>query len=402
MSDAPLLTQFCLDALPNLHEWSGRPTTEALSALPGSPAVYLLLDAGGRVVQLATTQHLRRITTSRLTDADREKRGREDLAAVARSVRWRVVSSSFDARWWYYRLAREMFPRTYRDLISFGPGWFLRADWQAPAPEISVSERAWQASGEFVGPWPARKHAHEALEGLWDLFDLCRHPEQVRRAPDGQRCAYAEMGRCDAPCDGSVSLDAYAERKRAAWRFASGGVSEWITKAELRMKEHAANLEFEQAGLLKGQLEFARKWRDRWLQRVGLIEQFNRLLVVPVTRRKAWKLYLFARGELIDGPLVPDRKLVSHATNWLRCLLTTQPATPEDRNTGKHARPGDAVARMEQTWLVTHLLNNREAQTAMVIPLPTLTVPPHLGDSLEEALAQRRARPPESAHEATT
>ena len=99
------------DELPDVRTWAGRPESADLASLPGCPAVYLFIDADGAPVQLASTQHLRRLTLSRLTSPERPQRGKADLAEIVRGVRWRQVYSPFEGRWWYYRLARRMYPR---------------------------------------------------------------------------------------------------------------------------------------------------------------------------------------------------------------------------------------------------------------------------------------------------
>ena len=39
------------------------------------------------------------------------------------------------------------------------------------------------------------------------LRDLCRKHDILVQAPTGQACVYHEMGRCPAPCDGSMTLE---------------------------------------------------------------------------------------------------------------------------------------------------------------------------------------------------
>jgi DNA polymerase-3 subunit epsilon len=385
MSTSEHVHELLISSLSSLETWSARPNTEDLAALPGCPAVFLFVDDSGAPVQLLTTQQLKRVVISRLSEPVETKRGRTDLAEVVRGVRWRQVHSPFEARWWYYRLIRELHPREYRKEVSFGPAWFLHADWARPIPELRVSERVWRVDGEFIGPWPTHKSCQQALEGLWDLFDLCRYPEQLRKTPEGTRCAYADMGRCDAPCDGSVPLQRYVQRCRAAWQFAQGGVAEWVQSAAERMRHAAAEQRYELAGQLKQQLEFARGWQRRWSPTVRRLEQLRFLFAVPATRRKAWKLFLFRQGYLSEGPLLSDRKLAEQAPVWLSEQL-------------QHPPDGlDTVTRMEQTWLVAHFLRHKDARTAIVEPLPDAGVPEKLGETLRAALRQRRERLAESS-----
>jgi hypothetical protein len=390
MSETRSLSHDVLAALPESVTWSGRPQENDLAGLPGSPAVYLLVATTDLPVQLATTQHLRRLVLSRLTDPARIQHGKADLAEVVRGVRWRPVASAFEARWWYYRLAREMYPKRYRRMISFGPAFFLRVDWAEPVPDISVTKQVWQTSGELVGPWLTHDTCQKSLEGLRDLFDLCRYPEQVLRAPAGQRCLYAEMGRCDAPCDGSVPLERYVERVRAAWAFVRGGVRDWLNGAKERMTAAAHEQRFEHAALLKRQLAWAWKWHDQTMPLIRPVEELNYFFAVPVHRRRAWRLFLFWRGDLAEGPAVSDRKLAGQAPAWLAPQLANPPA------------PAEPQVRMEQTWLVAHFRNSKAGDASLQILLPAAEVPPDLGESLQRQLGQKRAAGAEPASSAPT
>lgn len=366
--------------LPESHAWTDRPVVADLAPLPGCPAVYVLVDAAGSPVQLATTQSLKRLLVARLTDPARLRPGQPDLAEITRGVRWRPLATPFEGRWWYYRLARTMYPQEYRRLISFGPAYFLHVDWNQPVPELRVTERVFCLAGQFVGPWPAHKACQEALEGLWDLFDLCRYPEQVRKTPHGTRCAYAEMERCDAPCDGSVPLAAYAARCQAAWRFATGGVGEWLAQADARMRQAAEQQQFELAGQIKQQLRFAQMWQAQWAPRLRTADELNDLIALPATRRRAWKLLAFRGGDLTDGPIVPERTIGRDAVAWLGQLLLARPAEIPD------------ALRMEQTWLLSHLCFSRECDTAIVIPLPKAGLPVDLEQTLAAQAAAARNR----------
>jgi excinuclease UvrABC nuclease subunit len=370
------------NALPDAHAWLARPAPPDLASLPNVPAIYLLLDAAGAAIQLGTTQALRRLLITRLTGSPEQRKGKADVAEIARGVRWRSLTTAFEGHWWYYRLARALYPQEYRKLISFGPAWFLHADWAQPLPEIRISERIWCLPGEFSGPWATHKSCHEALTGLWDLFDLCRYPEQVRKSPHGTRCAYAEMGRCDAPCDGSATLGPYADRCRAAWRFIAGGSAAWRAAAAERMRQAAAALNFEQAGLFKQQIQFVERWQTEWQPNLRTTAQWDFVLALPATRRKAWKLLLFRRGELSDGPLVPERRLGRESVAWATEFL------------GADARQTPTDMRMEQTWLICSALGRCAAASLAVIPLCDAALPANLGQALVDHAARVRARRP--------
>ncbi|MGE0481737.1 MAG: hypothetical protein AB7Q17_14825 [Phycisphaerae bacterium] len=370
--------------LPASASWPATPDEPAIRALPAGPAVYLLHDDAARPVQLATTQDLRRALLARLverTDADAR---RADLGAIVRGVRWCEVHSAFEARWRYWQLARELHALDYRERVGFGPVYFLCVDNAAAVPEIEITTKVWSPVGGCVGPWPTQAAAREALAGLWDLFDLCRYPEQVRRAPHGARCAYAEMGRCDAPCDGGAPLPAYRERVRAAWRFACGAIDAWQREATERMKAAATAQRFEAAGLLKAQLAFAARWRRQW-PLVRPVDDWQALFAIPVPRRRSWKLFHFARGELRAGPVARLRELAGAARTFVSAAAPSVD------------RAADEIARMEQAWLFAQFLFRREsAHAALVWLAGAAATPPELCGEVLHAQADRLSAAPRS------
>jgi hypothetical protein len=123
------------------------------------------------------------------------------------------------------------------------------------------------------------------------------------------------------------------------------------------MKQAATEQRFELAGQLKHQLAFAWKWHDHLLPLLHAEEDLHFLLVIPVTRRRACKPFLFRTGHLAEGPVLADRKLPAAAAAW----VAGQMARP--------AEPLDPTIRMEQTWLVAHFRHSREGDASLIRPL---------------------------------
>ncbi len=450
----------CLPDLPHVATWDPLPTVEQLAAIPNAPAVYVLIDGVDQPVQLATTQQLRRLLRSRLLEPPPPGVARTDLTAVVRGVRWRPVTCRLETDWWYWRLARRLHPLDYLERVAFGPTWFLQlglerepgAETPAPTgrafmpPAATIAAARPSSSGrvplitittspapgsfasaheqrgdsnlpaaptvesntQCLGPFPGRAAAQRALEGLWDLFDLCRHPEQVRRLPLGRRCAYADMGRCDAPCDGSAAPAAMAARTAAAWEFATRDTQPYIADATRRMADAAAAQEYERAGLLKQQLSFAADWSRPQRAQARLFEAWRYAVALRAAHRKAWKLFWFDRGALLDGPLLTSRtarrtyEQLCEGRAWLVEAAKRQDAVSMSaanaplaraawawfETVGRSAPPAlDDDVRREQTWLFAGLLQNPHRERAgVVLPFEVLSV-----DRLVEEINQADA-----------
>jgi hypothetical protein len=146
------------------------------------------------------------------------------------------------------------------------------------------------------------------------------------------------------------------------------------------MQAAAVGQEYERAGLIKRQIAFAEKWRKHWSRFVRRDHELVDLLAIPVTRRRAHKLFLSRRGYLTDGPVILDRKLGTEGPTWVVGALAREPEVL------------DATVRMEQTWLVAHFMHHKEAETAIRVPLPGGDLPVALDEMLRAKLSERTAR----------
>lgn len=357
----------------------------ALAALPNRPAVYALLSHDGGLVQLALTQNLRAAVMTRIYETVESHERRADLAAVVRGVRYVEVRDGIEARHLHWRAARTAMPDSYHQQLGFGRAEFLLLDTTANVLEPRVSQQPFVQRGEIIGPFPGRAAAQKALEGLWDLFDLCRYPEQARRAPLGTRCAYAEMGRCDAPCDGSSPLQGYQQRVRESWRFACGEITAWIRAAENRMHEAAAALRFEKAALLKQQIAFAQRWRAQW-PAARPLQHGAFLILAPVTRRRTWTPHLFRTGTLFTGESLRERDAARTAVRWAL-------------EHSCHPVP-DAQSACETAWLLGHALYSRLSDRLATVWLGASADAAQIEAELRQRILYIRTKTGEDAAEA--
>lgn len=229
--------------------------------------------------------------------------------------------------------------------------------------EIRVTEHIWREPGAYIGPWPTRGAAQAALESLWDLFDLCRYPEQIRKAPRGVRCAYADMGRCDAPCDGTVPMERHEERLAAAWRFAGEGPARVLEELRARMKEAAVELRFEVAAQVREQQKSAERWHTHGAIRPIRESEMRVFLAVASAGRRRFRCFWFDRGTLIAGPEARGVELSAAAAAWLKATFAGGGAAQVE----SARRECVAERRSEQTWLVHHFLGHDDARSAVVI-----------------------------------
>lgn len=324
------------------------------AALPSGGGVYAFLAQDDRIIQLACGQNLRRGIKHRLTRAHQtdEPNKRADLSAITTRIRWQTADSRFETTLAFYRIARILYPKSYRKLVAFGPAWFIHIDPQSRLPRFAVTNAVYRHPGGYLGPYPTRTDTAATVADLEDLFDLCRYHDILDKTPNGQACAYSEMGKCPAPCDGSIPPDEYNKTVERARRFAWENRQPQIREWQDQMNAAARQLAFERAAMFKSRIERVTRPARPSHACVRDAGDFKYLIVQRAGGTSWIKPFFVTAGRIEAGPRIRIKAIAEHFATWVRQL--------EDQH-----RQGlgttDLLERTEQVWLVSHFLFKGDA-----------------------------------------
>ena len=96
---------------------------------------------------------------------------------------------------------------------------------------------------EIAGTLQAETNAEHAaarlIQLVEDSFDLCRYYNILVESPNTKACAYKEMGKCPAPCDGTIPMSQYHQMiEQSVTAIVSPG--NFIDRQTRQMNEAAA------------------------------------------------------------------------------------------------------------------------------------------------------------------
>ncbi|MBI5762321.1 MAG: hypothetical protein HZA51_02215 [Planctomycetes bacterium] len=231
---------------------------ENLRELPTTGGAFLICDAGDRVILLAAAEDVRHAVTRRLMVPE-EKSRQADLSGIAARVYWRPTFSRFETAWAHWRAARVVHGGAYRRQLMFGPCWFLRVDVRDAAPRFQSVKEFRDDGATYLGPIMTRAAADEWIRMLESVFDLCRYHDVLAQSPNGQACSYFDMGRCPAPCNGTIPMEAYRTSVSEATAFSLGARTTRIEELREQMRVASTALSFERASGIKQILEQAER-----------------------------------------------------------------------------------------------------------------------------------------------
>ena len=342
------------ELLDHCVDLSGAPA--ALSGIPTCGGVYVVADRDGRPVFASHGQNLRRVVVGRLSEPAGDGPSRRlNLSEIAGFVAWRTTSSRFETAVEFWRLMRRYDPSGYRKQMGFGRAWYVgvRPDDRLPR-FVSVADLR-DDRARFAGPFATRRTAEAWVRMLEDVFDLCRYFDILEKTPDGEPCAYFEMGKCPAPCDGSLPLSDYRRMVTEALDFTLGDREPALARLRTAMQQASAFLAFERAAAIRKTIEQAETLIARPEQAHVADPRTARYLSVqragPARRKPESALVkpFYAVGGVIEaGVPVAVGDVHSAAEDWIRNGLALSPIPARTRL--------ERDRRSEGLWLIARFL----------------------------------------------
>jgi len=221
------------------------------------PGVVVFLSRAGRAIQIGAAGSCRRFVSTRLGEDPDAPGGRAVLRADTARVLVYRTGSAFESDWLTLTLARSLDTALHATLAGR-----LRP----PALVLDPESGTWSAREldedarldpplRVIAPIRTLEGAAALGEAIDERFELCRYPAELARAPRGSACAYKEMGKCPAPCDGSEPMSEYLARFALAADTLGAGVGAWIRAERAAMDDASSSMDFERAASHKRTLD---------------------------------------------------------------------------------------------------------------------------------------------------
>ncbi len=221
--------------------------------IPNDPGVYRFRDAHGRVIYVGKAKSLRPRLSSYFQDMAALHPRTATMVTAASSVEWTVVRTEVEALQLEYSWIKEYDPRfnvKYRDDKSYP---FLAVTMGEEFPRATVMRGAKRKGTRYFGPYGHAWAIRETLDLLLRVFPLrtCSSGVFKRAAASGRPCLLGYIDKCSAPCVGRVTPDEHRAIAEDFCDFMAGNTTRFAKRLETRMKQAAAELDFEHAARLR-------------------------------------------------------------------------------------------------------------------------------------------------------
>ena len=237
-----------LDDLLELPTVKGHPMVAKLklaASLPRRTGVYLMRDAGGRVLYVGKAVDLRRRVRSYFAGEERRKVGQ--LLRETHAIDHIVCTGELEAAVLEVRMIHELRPRYNRQAKLWRRYAYLKLTLNERFPRLAVVRTPRDDGGLYLGPLPSTQSARLVAEAIESAVPIRRCTAKPATPARAGPCAPAQLGVATCPCAGQISADAYRELIERVVRGLTCEPEILLRPLGHRMRALAAARRFEEA-----------------------------------------------------------------------------------------------------------------------------------------------------------
>ena len=328
--------------------------------VPAKPGVYLFVAEHGdqrQILYVGKSTNLRSRVRSYFTAAEKRPR-MDEMVRVATGVEAIPCLTPLQAEVTELRLIASHAPR-YNRRSKFPERTLWIKITNEAYPRLSVVRDVRDDAATYFGPFRRRQSAEDVVLAIYDSFPIRQCTPRLSPTRLTAACALAGMGRCSAPCDGSISRDAYGEIVAGVRSALSSDVRPAVSGVQARLARLIDQQRFEEAATIRGRLDT--------LTYTGLrFHRVRSLAACPeivAARRHGdnWEIHVIRYGRLAAAGLATPRDVPQAVARVVRATAETVPKPLEplpaagieetERIAAWLEQPGSRIMEITGDWM---------------------------------------------------
>jgi DNA polymerase III subunit epsilon len=296
--------------------------------LPDSPGVYLFVaeyENQRHILYVGKSKNIKARVRNYFTAA--EKRPRiDEMVRLATGVEAIPCVTQLQADVTELRLIGTHAPR-YNRRSKFPE----RTQWikitEEPFPRLSVVRAVRDDGATYFGPFARRQSAEDVALAIYDGFPIRQCSPRLSTTTAISACALAGMGRCAAPCDGTISRDGYREIVEGVRAALSVDARPAVQGVQARLARLISQHRFEEAAIIRRRLETL----TRTAARFHRIRSLAACAEIVAARRVDldWEIHVVRFGRLAGAALARPREVPQAVARAVRATAETVPKPPD-------------------------------------------------------------------------
>lgn len=323
---------------------------DVLPDAPDAPGVYALRNESGTPLYIGKAKCLSDRLRSHFTAVESRSSRKIKMLQKVRDVDWETTPTELQALLRESHLIKTKKPQYNRAQRRYYSRPFIRLDTTHEYPTISWTRSLSGDGAEYYGPVRNVDQAEMVVDIVSRFFRL-RECEDSRLHL-GQRCLYADMDRCTAPCE-EENPERYADVVDRVRAFLEGRDPTVLDQLRDRMRQASDQRDFERAAEFRDTIEQLERILEKQRIAAAPVRQHHAALVHTENDQDNCTDVLFVRfgrfEETVGCALPPTSEQRARLRD--RCRAVFDPSATPPESLSKRAA---TEIRLLSHWTYSH------------------------------------------------
>jgi excinuclease ABC subunit C len=241
-----------------------------LKSLPTSPGVYMFMNARGKIIYIGKAKNLRNRVRTYFQLSNHADLKTSRMVSQVKDLNLLATDNEIESLILEANLVREHKPRYNVRLKDDRHFPYIKIT-NEPFPRVLIVRRLEKDKAQYFGPYTSSRSMRRSYALLTRLFKI-RSCNLALPPPEGkcyQDCLDHHINLCDAPCLGLQTEEDYREQVDSVIMVLSGKSRQLVERLTAKMKAASDALDYEQAGVVRDQIEAIKAVMVRQIVDVG-------------------------------------------------------------------------------------------------------------------------------------
>lgn len=270
-----------------------------LQEIPMKPGVYFMRDRAGNIIYIGKSTKLRSRVRSYFRPSQALSEQKHIMVQQVAEIEFIVTDTEAEALALEANLVKQEQPY-FNVLLKDDKKYpYLCITWSENYPRIFITRkrRRNNQKDRYYGPYVDTGALRRTLGLIKRTFPLRQRPRPLFK---DRPCLNYDLGRCPGVCQQLISPEDYRQTLQKVAMIFQGRSQELVRELTAKMKEAAANLEFEEAGKIRDQIQSLQQLNAN--QKVSLPDDTvsrDAIAIVANSQHASIQLFQVRAGKLV-------------------------------------------------------------------------------------------------------
>ena len=221
---------------------------DELKKLPDLPGVYIMHDKSDAIIYIGKAVSLRKRVRQYFQPSHNEGIKKKQMVEHIERFEYIITDSELEALVLECNLIKEHTPK-YNTMLRDDKTYpYIRVTMGEDFPRVLFARQRSKDRSKYFGPYTSAGAVKDTIDLINKIYRLRTCNRRLPRDIGLERaCLNYHIHQCDAPCQGLISKEAYAEKIQGVLEFLNGNYAPVIRELEAKMDQASVDMEFEKA-----------------------------------------------------------------------------------------------------------------------------------------------------------